>query len=219
MKDTLKSAKNMSCFLKMQPQPEEERQVRHGLDPWAREQLLRETLVFATMSTNDLELQAWVWAAWRAFINFFYCWTMEKTHLFFFPFPTYFKMTILWQASFWSGGFAQLLLTPTIESEEHWAHASATMPLVDTLPVQSLRDWLKMVEKSTQWPSEIQILSDLLKCNIHADVIAQLWRSHRHLLCEPGSNKINGQVVTGIWAFKTFWKFNAYLRKEISLKG
>jgi len=76
-----------------------------------------------------------------------------------------------------------------------------------------------MVEKSTQWPSEIQILSDLLKCNIHADVIAQLWRSHRHLLCEPGSNKINGQVVTGIWAFKTFWKFNAYLRKEISLKG
>lgn len=149
----------------------------------------------------------------------------------FFSFPTYFKMTILWQASFWSGGFAQLLVTPTVESEEHWAHASATMPLVDTLPVQNLRGWLKMVEKSTQWPSEIQILSDLLKCNVHADVIAQLWRSHRHLLCEPGSNKINGQVVTGIWAFKTFckswsfglyfsiWKFNAYLRKEISLKG
>ena len=164
---------------------------------------------------------------------FFNCWTMGKTwkttSIFFL---SSFKMTILWQASFWSGGFAQLLVTPTIESEEHWAHASATMPLVDTLPVQNLRGWLKMVEKSTQWPSEIQILSDLLKCNVHADVIAQLWRSHRHLLCEPGSNKINDQVVTGIWACRThfanhgrlgctflfIWKFNAY-SKEISLKG
>ena len=134
--------------------------MRHGLDPFAREQLLRSTLVFATMQSSDPEQQA----------------------------------------SFWSGGFSQLLGTPTVESEAHWARgADSGVPDGKHLPVKRLRGWLKIVEKSTQWPLEVQMLSDLLKCRAQADVIGCLWESHRHLLCESGhERKINSDVITGI---------------------
>lgn len=118
---------------------QENKQVKHGLDKLARERLLRQALVLCSYHAPNARKDP--------------------------------KASQI-QLELWGEAFAPLLWTPSGLTESVWQsspqRSSPIFDPPDALAVDDLRVWLPVVEKSTAWPQEIQLFSDLMKCRAQA---------------------------------------------------
>ncbi|CAE8619805.1 unnamed protein product [Polarella glacialis] len=158
--------KLLSCLQWARENSHDHRELSGGLDDKSRQELLRRTLVLATVCSGcDATLQGQLWCS----------------------------------------GFAQLLVTPTAQTEAAWVaigQGSLRGKVIPSaMPVDCLRGWLGLQEAMERsWPQEIKHLWAILRCKAPAEpVINELWESNRPLLLDPGSGtKISTDVVRGM---------------------
>jgi len=106
------------------------------------------------------------------------------------------------QGQLWSGVFAQLLVTPTEESESEWNRGPAEGRLFPPAaqPIETLRVWLSYRESfERDWPVDVRNLWTVLRCKAPATAVNTLWTKNRTLLCDAGSSKISALVIVGIF--------------------
>jgi len=106
------------------------------------------------------------------------------------------------QGQLWSGVFAQLLVTPTEDSEAEWNRGPTEGRLFPpaALPIECLRGWLNFRESfERDWPVDVRNLWSVLRCKAPASAVNTLWTKNRALLCEPGTGKISQLTIVGIF--------------------
>jgi len=139
----------LACLMWAQEHASDRRQIKSKLNATAREGLLQQALVLATLAGGG---------------------SLEQ------------------QGQLWSGAFAQLLVSPSEESEAGWALAPERGIVERALPVGSLRTWLGRCEAfEREWPAEVRSLWSVLHRKAPASVVNALWARHRVLLCETGA--------------------------------